>query len=389
MPPTLSRGRRIAVWTLIVLASLIGLATLLTTWVNRQMLSNESWTDASAELIENPKVRQALSVYLINELYANVDVAAELEQRLPPDLQPLASTVAGALRQPATEAVDRVLQAPRVQQLWIEANSLAQQKLVNVLEDKTGLGISTGNGVVTLDLSQLVSDLGVQLGLPDAVRDRLPPDAGVITVMSSDQLSAAQTAVKGVKKLSSWLLVLVLAMYGLAIYLARGARREAVRNIGWAFVVVGLLALIARRAVGNYAIAELTSPTSSDTGREVWLIGSSILGEIGWAVIIYGVVGALGAILAGPTRAATAVRRRIAPILNDEPGVAWAVVAFAFLLLVLWGPTHALRTVWGVALLAALLAAGIVALRRLTMRESLEPEPQRAAPAGEMGRQVA
>ena len=61
------RGRRRAlVWTLIVLASLIGLGSILTTWVHRQMLDNQSWKDASARLIENPEVQNALSVFLVN-----------------------------------------------------------------------------------------------------------------------------------------------------------------------------------------------------------------------------------------------------------------------------------------------------------------------------------
>src|SRR4051812_43607210 len=228
------RGRRRAlVWTLIVLASLIGLASILTTWVHRQMLDNQSWKNASARLIESPEVQNALSVFLVNELYDNVDVGSGLEQRLPDNLKPLAPSVAAALREPATNGVKRLLEAPRVQQLWINASAVAQEKLVNVLEDKTGHGISTGDGVVTLDLSQLVTEIGTELGLPESALAKIPPDTGVITVMRSDQLSAAQTAVQAVRVLSSALLVLVLALFALAIYLARGERRETLRNVGF------------------------------------------------------------------------------------------------------------------------------------------------------------
>src|SRR3954463_6375555 len=141
------RGRRRAlVWALIVAASLLALVAILTTWVHRQMLDEQSWKDASADLVADPQVRRAVSGYVVDPLYASVDVAAALAQRLPPDLKPLAASAAGALRQPATKAVDRLLDAPRVQQLFINASSLAQQKLVNVLENKTGHGISTGKG---------------------------------------------------------------------------------------------------------------------------------------------------------------------------------------------------------------------------------------------------
>src|SRR3954447_14661287 len=222
--PRLSGRRRALVWALVVVAALIGLGSILAAWVHRQMLDEQAWRQASADLIENQRVREALSVYLVNELYDNVDVSAVLAQELPTGLQGLAPTAAGALRQPATDAVNRLLDAPRVQALFVDASSLAQSKLVNVLENDTGDGISTGDGTVTLDLGAVVQQLGTDLGLPASALARIPPDTGVITVMRSDQLSAAQTAVQAVRVLSTLLLVLVLGMYALAIYLARGAR---------------------------------------------------------------------------------------------------------------------------------------------------------------------
>jgi hypothetical protein len=370
--PRLSGRRRALIWVLVVLASLIGLGSILTTWVHRQMLDEQAWRDASAELIQDERVREALSVYLVNELYANVDVSSALAEKLPPSLKGLAPTAAGALRQPATDAVDRLLDAPRVQQLFINASSLAQSKLVNVLEDKTGHGISTGDGVVTLDLGEVLKQIGTDLGLSASALERIPPDAGVITVMRSDQLAAAQAAVQAVRVLSALLLVLVLALYALAIYLAHGARRETLRNIGWALVLVGLIVLVVRRVGGNVAVEALTTPTSEDAGRQAWLIGTSILGDIGWAAILYGAIALLGALLAGPSRPATAVRRRIAPVINVQPGLVWAIVAAVFLLAIVWGGTHALRTVWGVALLGALLAAGVVGFRHRTLREAAD-----------------
>jgi hypothetical protein len=283
------------------------------------------------------------------------------------------------LRQPATDGVKRLLEAPRVQQLWINANAAAQQKLVNVLEDKTGHGISTGNGVVTLDLSELVTEIGTELGVPASALAKILPDTGMITVMRSDQLSAAQTAVQGVRVLSTALLVLVLALYALAIYLARGERRQTLRNIGFAFVLFGLTVLVVRRVAGNVAVDALTSPQGEPAGHQAWLIGSAILSQIGWAIILYGAIVVAGSIFAGPTAAATSLRGRIAPVLNARPGIAWTAVGAVFLLLVLWGGTHALRTWWGIVLLGTLLVIALVALRHQTKREFPAGEARAAA----------
>jgi hypothetical protein len=373
-PAKPGKGRRALVWGLVVVASLLMFASVLTTWVNRQMLDNSNWNKASEQVIQDPAVQDALSVYLVNQLYDNIDVEQALAQKLPPGLQGLAGPAAGALRQPATNAVGVILQRPRVQQAWVSALTLAHQKLINVLENKTGHGISTGNGVVTLDLSALVAELGVDLGVPQAALDRLPPDAGQFTLMKSDQLSAAQTGFQALKALSLWLLVLVLVLYGLAIYLARGFRRPTLRNVGWAFVVVGLLTIIVRRLLGNYIVDAIAAPGYQLVGHHAWLIGTTILGEIGRSLVLYGLIAMLGAVLAGPTRIATRLRGWLAPTLNDQPEITWGAVGGIYLLLVLWGGTHALREWWGILLLGGLLALGVVALRRETLAESAAAE---------------
>jgi hypothetical protein len=361
--------RRAAVWTLITLASLLGLIAILATWVNRQMFDNHNWQKTSTQLIQDPTVQNALSVYLVDQLYQNVDVPAAIAEKLPPGLKPLAEPAAAALRQPATSALELLLQRPRVQQLFVDSSTITHRRLIAVLDNKTGYGISTGNGAVTVDLGALLRQIAPQLGLPPAAAAKIPPGTGVFTVMRSDQLGTAQTAVRAVRAISVWVLVLVLLMFGGAIYLAAGERRETLRNIAWAFIVVGTIVLVVRRWGGTYAVNALTTEQYREPAHRAWSIGTSILGEIGWAVVLYGVIGLLGAILAGPTRIATVVRRHIAPVLNERQGLAWGAVGVAYLLLVLWGGTHALRTPLGIILLGGLLALGVAALRRQTLAE--------------------
>jgi hypothetical protein len=375
----MSRRRRVAFWVLLILATLIAFVSTLTLWVERQILDNNGWTSTSERVIADPEVQQSLSVFVVNELYKNVDVAAALEQRLPSNLDPLAAPVAEGLRQPATNAVRATLQRPRVQDRFVAASSRAHQRLVNVLENKTGAGISTGNGVVTLQLGTFVKQLAGEIGLGQRVVSHLPPDAGTITLLRSSQLDAAQKAVRALHALSKWLLVLVLAMYAVAAFIARGERRVAIRRIGWSLVLVGLGVLVVRKLVGNYVVDAIASPANRGTAHHVWQIVTSILGEIGVASIIYGLLLIAAMILAGGSAPARAIRRAIAPVVVGQPAVAWGAAAALLLVLVLWGGTHALRTWWGVALFAILIAAGVIALRR-QLRDELESS---AAPPSE------
>jgi hypothetical protein len=296
-------------------------------------------------------------------------VAQVLQQHLPPALQPLAPQLAGALQGPATRAVTLLLQRPRVQTAFINASSVAHQKLVAVLEDKTCCGISTGNGVVTLNAHELVMEVGAQLGLPADALAQLPNKVGTITLMKSDQLAAAQTGVKAVHVLSIWLLVGVLLLYGIAIYVARGARRATLRNAGLGLALVGLVTLVIRHLLGNYITDSLSSPGYQIATHHMYLIGTSILGQIGSAAVLYGAVAALGAVFAGPSAPAVWIRQRLAPTLNENQGIVWGAVAFIYVLLILWGGTHALRQWWGILLLGGLIALGVVALRRQTLQE--------------------
>jgi Short C-terminal domain len=376
--PSLSKKRRILVWVLVVLATVLALVSILTTWVNRQMLDNTAWNKATTQVIQDPQVQTALGDFTVNQLYENIDVAQALQQQLPKNLKPLAPQLAGALQGPAARAVTLLLQRPRVQQAFIQASAVAHQKLVNVLEDKTGHGISTGNGVVTLNAHELVLEVGTQLGLSSDVLAKLPNKVGTITLMKSDQLSAAQTGVRAVHVLSIWLLIGVLVLYGFAIYLARGARRATLRNAGLGLALVGLITLVIRHLLGNYIVDSLAAPGYQPATHRLYLIGTEILGQIGAAAVLYGAIAALAAVFAGPSAPAVWLRQRLAPTMNERQGIVWGAVGFIFVLLVLWGGTHALREWWGILLLAALSALGVVALRRQTLQEF----PSGVAPAG-------
>jgi hypothetical protein len=253
--------------------------------------------------------------------------------------------------------------------LWVDANRAAHGAFVAVVENKTIPGVSTADGNVTLDVSGILRDVGKEVGLPAAALARIPPDAGKFMVLRSNQLSLVQKGVRTIKAMTIWLVVLLFFLWGFALYFAAGARRAAVRDIGWSLFVVGVLLLLVRHGLGNYVVHALTTAQTKPAGSAVWAIETGILGEIGWAVLVYGLAIVCGAILAGPTRVGKDIRSWVAPLLNSRPVLASGLVAFAYVLLVAWGPTHALRTWYGILILGALIALGTYVLRRQTLAE--------------------
>jgi hypothetical protein len=64
----------------LAIATLIAFLAVFSIWVNRQALNTDNWVNTSDKLLQNEEVKTQLSNYLADELFANVDVQAELEK---------------------------------------------------------------------------------------------------------------------------------------------------------------------------------------------------------------------------------------------------------------------------------------------------------------------
>ena len=377
-----AKPHSVAVHLLISLAALIMLVTAANVWVDRAALNTENWVDASDQLLAEPVVREAIAVYVVDQLYTNIDVAAQLGDLLPGDLSGLSGALASALRNPATDAVDRLLATDQVAAIWSNANRITHQTIVNILQDDTRVeALSTADGNITLDVREVVVQLAADLGLPGAVVDRIPADAGQITIIQSSELENLQTAVT-IVQWGSWLLFfLVIAIYAGAIFLADGWRRVATRAAGLSILIVGLLILAGLRFGGGRLLDSAVQKESNRAAAEaVWRIGSQLLRDIGWNITWIGLIIIAGAAIAGPTAIARSIRRFIAPAFVGGPGVRWGVGAAIFLIMVFWAPLPALTNWFGILVFAAILAACIEGLRGLCLADqSRGEEPVPAA----------
>lgn len=377
-----AKPHSVAVHLLIALAALILLVTSVNVWVDRAALNTDNWVDASDQLLAEPVVREAIAVYVVDQLYANVDVGAQLNGLLPADFSRLANTLAAALRNPATDAVDQLLATTQFAAVWSAANRTAHETIVNILEDDARVqALSTSGGNVVLDLREVVVELANRLGLPGTVVGKIPVDAGQVTIIQSSELADLQSAVTFIEWASWLLLFVVIAIYAGAIFLADGWRRVATRTTGVSILIVGLLVLAGLRFGGDRLLDSVVERESNRAAAEaVWRIGSALLRDIGWNVTALGVLVILGAFIAGPARAATAIRRAIAPAFVGGPGVRWGIGTLIFLIMVLWAPLPALTNWFGILVFAAILAACIEGLRGLCLADqSRVEEPAPAA----------
>jgi hypothetical protein len=354
----------VIVWGTTVLAVIAIFAI----WANRQMLSPDNWANTSTQLLQNAAIREATSNYLVEQLYANVNVEEELKKRLPKELEPLAGPVSGGLRSLAIEASNRALENARVQEAWKQANRAAMQTFVRIVEEKKGT-VNVNQGQVTLDLATIVQNVTDRLGLPN-VSSKLPASVAHLKILKSDQVKAVQDIGKALKGLALVLTIIVPLLYALAIVLATGFRRRTLMSVGIAAVTAGIIVFALRSLVVSQVADSLVKTEAiRPAARAVLSIGTSMLSEIAGAFIFIGVPLIAAAWFAGPSRYAVAARKAIAPFLRERPEWAYGIVVGIMLLIFIWDPIPATGKPAGIIVFLALAIFGTYVLRRQTAAE--------------------
>ncbi len=370
----LPRWRIITARTLTVIGILLVVVSVLANYVKRTALDEDNFRGTARALIADDKIRNQVASTLTDELYSNADVAATLQQRLPDNLQPLAVPIAGLVQNATESAAKQLLARPRVQDLFVNAASLAQRQFVALLNDDKDV-LRTTNGDVVLDFRPLLLKLGERFNVADSVS----PDAGRIVLLHSDQLKTGQRATRALRFVADWIWALALVAWIGAILLVPGRRRLEVRAIAIGILAAGFLILIVRNSAGRYFVNNIVeSDTVRPSAKDAYSIITELLKGAGWTAVILGAVALVGAWLTGPGRHAESARAFLAPYLSGV-GI-YAVTIGGFLLLLWWRPTPQFGYWLNIIIFFVLLMIGTEVVRRQLAREHPAPEEAVATP---------
>ena len=378
---TISRRRLIGVDVLIAITTLLLIVGMFSVFANRLLFNPDNWSRTSTQLLQNADIRSATANYVVDQLYANVNVAGLIKQGLPTQFQGLAGPAAGALRNAAVQGTELALSRPRVQNLWAQANRAADQTFINVVNGGKGV-VRTNNGAVTLNLGAILEDVAARLGLPSGLSSKLPPNIATLTVFKSDQLKTVQNGGKAVKGLALWLTILCPVLYALAIFLAKGHRRRTLMTVGFSGIFAGVLVFFGRNILQTQITNSLTNDASLRPAIRATIgISTHLLSEVASGVVFIGVLLVIAAWFAGPARLARFGREAIAPFLRDHVGATYAIVLGLLALLFIWDPIPATGTPAGIITFIVLGLVGTELLRMQTAREFPEARPGAATQA--------
>jgi hypothetical protein len=368
-------AKRIGAATLLVVGTLLWTAAIFGVWAQRQALNTDNWVATSSRLLENDQIRTALAVTLVDRLYDTDAVTQRLRDTLPPRLQPLAAPAASGLREVALRNAPRVLGTAAALKAWQVANRQAHRTLLALVDGRLAPG-----GEVNLDVKGLLTTVAKGTGLPAGATDRLPPSVATVQVLKSDQVKTAQDAVSLFRD-GLWVLVILgIASFAGAIALSSD-RRHTVATVGICVIVAGIAVLALRRIAGAWLVDALAdAPNAHAVAGDVWSIATSLLVDAAEGSMLFGLIVASGAWLAGSGRVATAARRVSAPGLRTHAAIARGGLAVALLLLVWWGPVPWTGHLIPVALVAIGAFVWLEWLRRRTLEEFEDVRP------GELGR---
>ncbi len=359
-----TQPHRIWVRVILTVATVLAVFAIFAVWANRQLLNPTNWSKTSTQLLQKPTIRTALSNYLVDQLYQNVNVQAQLQSALPPQLSRLAGPIAGGLQNLAQQGAERALDNPRVQDAWSRANYFADEQLVRIV---TGGGsrVQVSNGDVILNLRAILVNVLARLGLPTSLASKLPASAATITVVKSKNLGLVQDGAKALHALSVVLVALVLVLYALAMFLARGYRRHTLMWVGGSLVISGLVVLLVRRITGNQLVPVIAKNNAiRPAAYDAYSVATGLLVQVAGAALIIGIPVIAAGWFAGPAKWATAARRWLAPHLSERPWLGYAITAALLLLVFIWGPIPATRNIWWMLFFTVLAFAGTEILRR-------------------------
>lgn len=367
---------RVLVPLILVLLFISGIFAALGLWANRQFLETSSWETMSSELIADPAIQTQVADTVTDAIFEAADVQQAIGGALPPRLAPLAGPASVALRDGSRRVVLRVLQTPKVQQAWTVAVTTTHEQALNLIEGE-GKAIRLENGgAVIIDLRPLTGDVAAKIGLPQSVVSKIPSDATRIKVVQSDTLDQAQSYLKLFKRLVVLFLILVPLLSIAAVWASPpGRRRGAALAVA---LTVGLSAISVfafHRIAGEWVVEEIAGggPTTAAV-QSVWDTSTSLMTVIAGRTLILAAILLFAALLAGPSRPATAVRRRLAPAFDHEPLVVHAVVLGVGITTIALGILPFVDRPLGIVLLLATLIAGTELVRRAAEDDLLLPE---------------
>ncbi|MGV1007373.1 MAG: hypothetical protein ACOYBY_02045 [Dermatophilaceae bacterium] len=377
-----SRARSIVAGLCFILAAVLTTPAAVAFWGQRTITDTQRYIETVGPLVNTPQVQQAIGDAAIQTFEQQVNVEAILDDVFSqvltdrPRLQRLVGPLASGVNSLIEREVREFIASDAFADLWVVAQTRAQQALVRVMEgDSTG-AVSLQGDKLVLDIGDVLDQVKQRLiarGLTVLQNVPIPEVNKQIVLMDAPQLAQARTIYAFSKPLAVWLLPTVALLYLLAFLLAR--RRPFMgAAIGASLALNGLLTAfaltVAERLFVNAFSGTVLAPAST-------VIYTQLVAYLvrGWQVFLWlGLILLAAGWFAGVTSSGAGTRRWASRELRaggshvgglvpagrwvgaNAGWLRWVAVVIGGVVL-LWGlDTSLSRLIWSTVLVVVLLA---------------------------------
>jgi hypothetical protein len=268
-----STTRRIVVVALLVLGSVLSMATVAAVWTRAVLLDTDRYVETVAPLATDADLRETASRRVVDALMGSVDVEALAAEALPDSAASFAPAIAAGTRSVVEDATTAFFASDAFSELWNAANRVAHRQVVNLL---TGGGeiVRVENGVVVVDLAAIADEIRIRLvdgGLTLLENVPISEVNAELQLIEADELTAVQGGIDVLQTLAWWLPITVVASFGAAVALSHD-RRVAMRRVGISLassMVVLAVAIGIGRRVYLDGVSELLDPAAAQATFDI------------------------------------------------------------------------------------------------------------------------
>jgi len=322
-------GRWVGAVCLVILALVLGIGSIAAVFVRNQVLNTEKFVANAAPLADDPTIQAAISNRISNEILARVDLKSLAtqattwltQQGAPPAIDALVQPAVSGVQSFVRSEVDKIVHSSQFQNVFDAALTTGHTAVVSVLTGSNVGPISTSGNTISIDLGQVLAQVKDRLVADGfSLASKIPSVSIEYTLFTSDKLPTIRSYVRILDDVATWLPWIALVAIVGAVLVAPN-RRRGIILVG---LVLGLGLLLIRGLVRilveNY-MADLPPTIQSPQAVENAL--SIFLRNVRTAVTVFAtlfLLAAVFALLAGPSRVATGIRRFINIILDGIGG---------------------------------------------------------------------
>ncbi len=373
-----ARLRSVGSWVLLVVACLLAVVSSVVVFGRNQLLNTDTYVNTVAPLASNPAIQTQVATRVSHELIARTDLSDRVRNALPKKASFLVTPITNEVQSATYNVALRLVESEQFQKLWVAANRSSHKQLVAVLTGSSPGVVSTNDGKVSIDLTQV--QIAVKKKLDSrgiTVFDKVPAAKGLnLVLFQSDQLVKIQRLTRILNKVAVVLPILTLLLFAAAVALARNRRKGLVRAAAGLALSMGLILVVVSVARNQY----LSSLSASQSKPANEAVIDTVVAPLQDTVRLVGILAAVVAIIAVvvgvPAIRRWASERQKPEWLTEGPvhgfvaahrrGLQWATLALGLLVLVLWNkPTTLVAVVVVLITLALIGLVGAFAGRRL------------------------